>query len=234
MASSHFKLSDFKSEVFSGVGLARTNRFEVYITPPRALASRYGGISNFTSLYAESTNVPMLNITTKPFKIFGPSYQRPITSEYGGEGINFTFHVDRNFQVRRFFEDWMHEVIHPERFTVGYLENYATTITIAQLDEQENKTYEIELLEAFPRNINLMELNNASMNQTHRLNVLFAYRYWKRIGFLDTTTPVDIPRVIQNPQVPVPDDRLPETRKQWNWSTGTLDEQPGSDLPPSA
>lgn len=233
MASSHFKLSDFKADVLSGVGLARTNRFEVYITPPRALASRYGSISNFTSLYAEATNVPTFNIAVKPFKIFGPTYQRPITSEYGGEGINFTFHVDRNFNVRKFFEDWMHEIIHPERFTVGYLENYATTITIAQLDEQDEKTYEVELLEAFPRNINLMELNNASTNQTHRLNVLFAYRYWKRIGPDVEVTPVDIPRVIQHPTVPTPDVRLPETRRQFNWSTGTLEEQPGSDLPPS-
>lgn len=228
----HFSLADFKADVLSGVGLARTNRFEVYITPPRALA-QYGGISNFTSLYAESTSVPLLNIFTKAFKIFGPSYQRPVTSEYGGEGINFTFHVDRNFNVRKFFEDWMHAVIHPERFTVGYLSDYGTTITIAQLDEQDNPTYEIELLEAFPRNINLMELNNASTNQTHRLNVLFAYRYWRRAGPQDTTTPVDIPRVIQNPQVPTPDVRLPETRRQFNWSTGELDANPGSDLPPS-
>lgn len=229
----HFSLSDFKSDVLSGVGLARTNRFEVYITPPRALAASYGGISNFTSLYAESTSVPLLNIFTKPFKIFGPTYQRPVTSEYGGEGINFTFHVDRNFNVRKFFEDWMHTIVDPDRFTVGYLEDYGTTITIAQLDEQDDVTYEIELLEAFPRNMNLMDLNNASTNQTHRLNVLFAYRYWRRVGQEKTTIPTDIPRVIRNPQVPTPDIRLPETTRQWNWSTGSLDDSPGSSLPPS-
>lgn len=205
----HFSLADFKADVLSGVGLARTNRFEVYITPPRALA-QYGGISNFTSLYAESTSVPLLNIFTKAFKIFGPSYQRPVTSEYGGEGINFTFHVDRNFNVRKFFEDWMHAVIHPERFTVGYLSDYGTTITIAQLDEQDNPTYQIELLEAFPRNINLMELNNASTNQTHRLNVLFAYRYWRRVGVETDTDLQPAPRGIQNPQIPFPEGIPPE------------------------
>lgn len=198
----HFSLSDFKAEVLSGVGLARTNRFEVYITPPQALAN-YGAIGNFTSLFAESASIPLLNIFSKSFKIFGPAYQRPITSEYGGEGINFTFHVDRNLNVRKFFEDWMHAIIHPERFTVGYLNDYGTTITIAQLDEQDNATYQIELLEAFPRSINLMELNNASTNQTHRLNVTFAYRYWRRTDVENTTTQTELPRLFQNPQVPV-------------------------------
>ena len=76
----------------------------------------------------------------KPFKIFGPTYQRPITSEYGGEGMPITFHVDRDMRIRRFFEDWMHLIVDPVRFTVGYQENYISDIFIRQLDEQNTRT----------------------------------------------------------------------------------------------
>jgi hypothetical protein len=141
-----------------------------------------------------------------------------------------TFHVDRNMRIRRFFEDWMHLIVDPVRFTVGYQENYISDIFIRQLDEQNNITNEIKLIEAFPRNINLMDLNNNSSNQTHRLNVLFAYRYWINTA-RTTTTPISIPRVVVNPQVPAVDTRS----RQFSPLTGHLEyDTPGSDLPISA
>jgi hypothetical protein len=223
----NYSLERFRSEVLDGAGLARNNRFEVIITPPRGLSDR-GSESELASLYVEQASVPLLNIFAKPFKIFGPTYQRPITSEYGGEGMPITFHVDRNMRIRRFFEDWMHLIVDPVRFTVGYQENYISDIFIRQLDEQNNITNEIKLIEAFPRNINLMDLNNNSSNQTHRLNVLFAYRYWVNTK---RTESVSIPRVFINPQVPSVDTR----GRQFNPTTSDLEyDTPGSDLPISA
>lgn len=231
MATATFSLENFRSEILGGSGLARTNRFEVIIANPPALAGNNMG--QLSSLYVEQASIPLLNIFSKAFKIFGPSYQRPVTSEYGGEGISLTFHVDRDMQIRNYFEDWMHAVIDPVTFTVGYQRNYATTIAINQLNEQNQVTYSVELLEAFPRNLNIMELNNNAMNQTHRLNVLFAYRYWKNKD-RNTTQIQPVPRVVANPQVPRNDVPVPETRRQWDWSTGTLKDGPGSDLPPAA
>ena len=196
-----FSLDAFRSTVLNE-SLARTNRFEVIIIPPLSLAA----VGDLPSLYCESASIPMLNINTKSHKIFGPAYQRPMTSDYGGEGISFVFHVDRDMVVRKFFEEWMHTIVDPNSFGVSYQENYITSIFIKQLDEQNNVTHEIELLEAFPKNMNLMDLNNSSSNQTHRLNILFAFRYWKDVE-RSTTTAVDIPRPITTPEVLVEDFR---------------------------
>jgi hypothetical protein len=111
-------------------------------------------------------------------------------------------------QVKKFFDNWTSMVVDPDTGLVGYQEEYATTIRLRQLDEQDNVTYEIELSEAFPRSINLLELNNSAQNQTHRLNVLFAYRYWKDISQEYQTSPMDIPRQRLTPEVPVVDTRL--------------------------
>lgn len=192
----NYSLDRFRAEVLSGSGLARTNRFEVSIRVPLGMDWGDGDLVN---LYCEQTNFPMMNINTKSFKIFGPAYQRPMSSEYGGEGLSMTFHVDRDMKVKKFFEEWMHRIVDKDTFAVSYQENYATTITIKQLDEQENVTHEIELLEAFPRNMNLMELNNSSSNQTHRLNMLFAYRLWRDPSKVN---PVAITRTLFNPEVP--------------------------------
>jgi hypothetical protein len=140
-------------------------------------------------------------------------------------------------QVKKFFDNWTSMVVDPDTGLVGYQEEYATTIRLRQLDEQDNVTYEIELSEAFPRSINLLELNNSAQNQTHRLNVLFAYRYWKDISQEYQTNPVDIPRQRLFPQVPVVDTRnvIDSRSRQFSAPSGQLEyDTPGSDLPISA
>lgn len=207
MAKANFNLNQFIGAVRSD-SLARVNRFEIILNAPITLSGKNYANSGPVSLYCEMASLPMVNISTKAFKIFGPTYQRPYGAEYGGDGIAFTFHVDRDMQVKKFFDNWTAMVVDPDSGLVGYQEEYATTIKVRQLDEQDNITYELELLEAFPRSINLLELNNSAQNQTHRLNVLFAYRYWKDIGQEFQTTPRDIPRQRQEPQIPIVDSRL--------------------------
>jgi hypothetical protein len=193
MSKSSFNLSLFLSAIRED-SLARVNRFEVMIPSPRGMSDLNRSYADFTSLYCEMASLPPVNISTKSFKIFGPTYQRPFGAEYGGEGISLTFHVDRDMNVKKFFDDWTSVVVDPDSGLVNYQENYTSTITLKQLDEQDNITYELELYEAFPRSSNLLELNNSAQNQTHRLNVLFAYRYWKDTGREFQTIPKESPR----------------------------------------
>jgi hypothetical protein len=209
MAKANFNLSQFISQSRRD-SFARVNRFEVFILPPLALSRNRDAIS--VSLYCEMASLPPVNISTKSFKIFGPTYQRPFGAEYGGEGISLTFHVDRDMKVKKFFDEWTAKVVDPDTGLVGYQEEYTTTIRLRQLDEQDTVTYGIELTEAFPRSVNLLELNNSAQNQTHRLNVLFAYRYWKDTDREFETTPTDIPRQLLNPSIPVVDTRLTDVQ----------------------
>ena len=230
MASSNFNLSQFIGAVRND-SLARVNRFEVFINAPNSLTFKNKSNAGAVSLYCEVASLPPVNISTKSFKIFGPTYQRPFSAEYGGEGISLTFHVDRDMQVKKFFDEWTAKVVDPDSGFVGFQEDYISTIRLRQLNEQDEVTYELELEEAFPRSVNLLELNNSAQNQTHRLNVLFAYRYWKDVSPEFQTMQMDIPRQRLFPQVPVVDVR----NRQFSPFTGQLEfDTPGSDLPISA
>ena len=211
MAKANFNLSQFIGAVRED-SFARVNRFEVFINAPSTLLGKNISNAGAVSLYCEMASLPPVNISTKSFKIFGPTYQRPFGAEYGGEGISLTFHVDRDMQVKKFFDEWTARVVDPDSGLVGYQDDYISTIRLRQLDEQDNVTYEIELSEAFPRSLNLLELNNSAQNQTHRLNVLFAYRYWKDISQEYQTTPIDVPRQLLNPSIPVVDTRLTDAQ----------------------
>jgi|GEM_PF-3623628 len=199
MSVAAFNLENFLSLV-RNESLARVNRFEVIIEPPNVIGRSIEQARN-VSLLCEVANFPPLNLSVKPFKIFGPSYQRPITSEYGGDGMSMTFHVDRDMVLKRFFDNWMEGIVRREDFTVNYQFEYATTILVRQLDEANNVTYEIELLEAFPRSMTLMDLNNTAQNQTHRLNIIFAYRYWRRTDIEKQAIPI-VPLAVVPAYVP--------------------------------
>ena len=230
MATSNFNLSQFIGAVRED-SLARVNRFEVFINAPKSLTFKNKSNAGAVSLYCEMASLPPVNISTKSFKIFGPTYQRPFSAEYGGEGISLTFHVDRDMQVKKFFDEWTAKIVDPDTGFVGFQEDYISTIRLRQLNEQDEVTYELELEEAFPRSVNLLELNNSAQNQTHRLNVLFAYRYWKDVSPEFQTMQMDIPRQRLFPQVPVVDVR----NRQFNpLNSGVLEDAPGSDLPISA
>lgn len=147
-------------------------------------------------LLCEVANFPALNISVKQQRIFGPAYQFPITSEYGGEGISLTFLVDRNMTVKRLFDAWMETIVAggtqnsewQNTYTVAFPDEYRTNIDIKQLDEFDNVSYAIRLEDAFPRTMNMMDLNMATQNQIHRLSMMFSYRRWYPITPEQTTT----------------------------------------------
>jgi len=175
---SNFSLDRFKSEI-SQRGLARTNRFEIEMPLPRSLVGYFFSKDiQIVNLLCEQASFPPQILGIRPQRIYGPLYQRPFGVEYGGEGIPMTFLVDRAMDVKAFFDSWISKVVDPFQFFVYYPSEYTVNIRVFQLDENEDVTYGVEIQDAFPRSVTIMELNNVSQNQFHRVNVNFAYRKW--------------------------------------------------------
>ena len=197
--ASNFSLNNFRSEVL-GLGLARTNRFEVEIPVPRIILDDYRNAAPLVSLFCEETNFPPLLVNTRQYRIFGPALPRPVSAEYGGEGISMTFHIDRNMFVKRFFEEWIYSIVGENNFLLGYQDEYTVDIMIKQLDDEDNVTYRVKLIQAFPKAINLVPLNNTANNQTHRLTVMFAYRYWSSALFDELSSTITYTENPKNPE----------------------------------
>lgn len=184
-----FSLRNFKSEV-ARRGLARPTRFEVVIPIPPSLRNVFTTQeTSIVSLFCESAVLPPQIIGVKQQRIIGPAYQRPVGVEFGGEGLPMTFLLDRDMDVKGFFDSWLNKIVHPSQFYVNYPDQYTTSIEIYQLDEQNNYTYSIQLIDAFPRSMNIVDLNHANQNQVSKLNVNFAYRRWTSVQKLASKVP---------------------------------------------
>ena len=187
-------LEQFISEVKQR-GLARTNLFDVEIGTPSCISPDSGtSVPRLVNLFCQSANFPPTNIGVRELRIAGPSYKRPYNIDYGGEGISLTFHVDRNMDVKGYFDLWMANIIDPYEFNTFYNEGisaYTTDIYIRQITETKSRIadvqfttdtkdikdkYYVKLEDAFPRNIGMIELDSTAQNSVHKLTVNFAYR----------------------------------------------------------
>ena len=189
-----FTLNDFQSQVFSK-GLAENNKFEMLIAAPPVLANVGTSLFGLVNMMCEISNFPPLNLMVRTMNLYGPAHQRPISIDYGGDGIAASFYLDREMNVKRFFDIWMQSIVNASTDNVSYQNDYITNIVIRQLSDgrgglqntatfnprgvTEEATYAVQLEEAFPRSMNLVDLNTGSQNQISRLTVVFAFRKWK-------------------------------------------------------
>lgn len=168
-----FNLDRFKSQIASE-GLARENRFEVEIPG-----------SDISSLLCESSHLPVITMLARKQQLQGPPYTTVTGADYGGASIQMTFYVDRSMQVKKFFDSWMNSIIIPGSFEANFQKNYVKPIKISQLDENEDITYKVTLIDAFPIAMGMLNLSASSTNTVHRLPMSFAYRYWMVEGPVD-------------------------------------------------
>jgi len=190
-------------EAFAGFhvknGFSRANRYEVLLNPPsggntafaQVLRNYVGdGTVRQTGLRCEQISFPGRNLDTTPdTNIYGPT--REIVSGFSFADVSATFVCSADMKEKLFFETWQRLAFDPQTWSLGYYFDYVGAVDIIQLDEQNNKRYGVQLIEAFPKTISQQSLGYASNNTLHKINVTFSYRYWKNL-----TDEADLPKPI--------------------------------------
>jgi hypothetical protein len=201
------------NEILSGYrsqdGFARANRYEVMLHAPTGekgtgkaalqnIFSQIMGIARGdgtvrkTGLRCESISFPGRNLDTTPdTNIYGPT--REIVSGFSFAEISATFVCSSDMREKLFFETWQRLAFDPQTWALGYYDDYVGAVDIHQLDEQDNKRYGVQLMEAFPKTIAEQSLAYGSNDTLHRINVTFSYRYWKNL-----TDEADLPKSLQS------------------------------------
>jgi len=201
------------NEILSGYrsqdGFARANRYEVMLHAPtgekgtgkanlQSVFSQIMGVARGdgtvrkTGLRCESISFPGRNLDTSPdTNIYGPT--REIVSGFSFAEISATFVCSSDMREKLFFETWQRLAFDPQTWALGYYDDYVGAVDIHQLDEQDNKRYGVQLIEAFPKTIAEQPLAYGSNDTLHRINVTFSYRYWKNL-----TDEADLPKSLQS------------------------------------
>ena len=178
--------------VFRGKGgFSRPSRYEVILNPPAGSNSnlvssqmqefRGDDTIRQVSLACESISFPGRNIdTTEDTNIYGPV--RNIATGFSYADITATFRCSRDMREKRYFETWQKLSYNPATWSMQYYEDYVGAVQIFQLDDNDERTYGVELIEAFPKTIEAQQLDYSSTDQINKLNVTFSYRWWKSLA----------------------------------------------------
>jgi hypothetical protein len=157
--------------------LARPNRFDVTIPVPLALAPLLTTGRNLT-MRCEVAQLPGRAFETTTKKMgSAPIEKFPFHTMYNEVALSFIVSGDMSEKI--FFDSWM-ELINPTTdFNFQYKSNYAVDISINQYDLQNNITYSADLIEAFPIDVNQLDLDWSNVDSFHKLTVVFAYKQWQ-------------------------------------------------------
>ena len=181
-------LNELLSRYHGDGGFSRPSRYEVLIIPPRG--SNNNPISDDisdneiirkTSLACESISFPGRNIdTTTDTNIYGPT--REIASGFSFAEVSATFRCSSDMKEKLYFETWQKQSFNTQTWSMQYYEDYIGAVQIFQLDENNNRKYGVELVEAFPKTIGAMTLDYSNGNEINKLPVTFSYRWWKNLN----------------------------------------------------
>jgi len=178
-------------------GISRPNRYEVTLFPPTG--SRGTGASNnsnvftkimgellgdgtvrATGLKCESINLPGRNINTvEDTNIYGP--ERTIATGFSFADVTATFQCSSDMREKKYIEVWQKLAYNQQLWSVGYYNDYVGKVQIHTLDEQNNRRYGVELVEAYPKNLDAQSLSYTTMDTYQTVSCTFSYRYWKNL-----------------------------------------------------
>lgn len=174
------RMSNFMSEM-RRVGVARTNLFEIEITPPKCMIASTESAQKI-SLYAEGAALPGRSIETQEFARYGygPNEKFPYSMQFQDYTVQFI--GDGQGEIYKFFYNWMHQIVRGDQpvnndsngYEVGFREDYSVDINLRTYNEQGDTILATKMTNAFPIQVPDVSLSwgESSMMQ---FSVTFAY-----------------------------------------------------------
>lgn len=157
-------------------GFQRSNRFRINITPPSGLVA--------VPLFATNIQIPsqIINYYQDSVSPSGAYVDIPVKREFD-ERFIIDFIVDKNWNTRRFFDDWMNLMFKSKiqtnnSYIVNYRNSIVGKIEIFALDLNNNINRKITLIDAWPSTIVPTQMMNDAPNDYLTLTVDMNYRYY--------------------------------------------------------
>ena len=98
--------------------------------------------------------------------------------------VNLTFYLTNSYSIRKYFQYWMDCVMSQntnEPMVAGFYNNYVRPVKIKQMDRNDKLIFTTELIEAFPTQMELVQLNNQAQTTAVEMTVSLAYRTYTTI-----------------------------------------------------
>ena len=138
------------------------------------------------SLSCENVSLPGRGVSTTPNRIYGPVREMPHERLFSGD-LDLTFRIGKDMFERRIFELWMDLMVNKYSNDFNYLNNYATEMTISQLNLQDEKVYQMRLFDVYPKTINPIDYTSSTTDDYVRQSISMHFRKYE-VDIIEGTT----------------------------------------------
>jgi hypothetical protein len=184
-------IDEFKSTISKRDGVARSNRFAVYMNIPIISVSLTNMVTNLLkgnsamsgsvnnprdiSVLCETTGIPGID-----FGVMETQYgikRRKLPNSFDQQDITFTFMMTNDYFSRNFLDTWCNSVVNKLDATFNYKSDYASDIVIQQLDTKNFPIGGVKLYNAYPVSVQEIQLSNMNENDITKITATFTYDY---------------------------------------------------------
>lgn len=182
-------IDNLKSIISKRGGLAKTNRFQIFFTPPQgsllgakgligALTSG-GGLKSMIndprdiSLLCETVTIPGRQIATLDYQADKQAVKIPYS--FINEDVTCSFLLTNDYYMKTMFDDWLEQVFNTETYRAKFKKDFTSDVVIQQLNEKNIPVYGVRLENAFPTTITGIALDNNSESAVQKISVTFSY-----------------------------------------------------------
>ena len=185
-------IDTLKSSISNHGGIAHPNRFNVIFTPPKMsllnknptnlignLASGSLSLRNLIndprdiSLLCQSISIPGRNLSTLDYQAGKGSRKQPYS--FTDTEVSMSFILTSDFYIKNMFDTWLENIFDTENYYVGYKKDYATDVTIQQLNKKNIPVYGVRLVNAYPTTVTDIALDNATPDSVQKMTATFSY-----------------------------------------------------------
>ena len=183
-----FSINGMLGTINANGGLTKASKYLVTITAP----SVNSNLATDIPFFCESAQLPGIGMQTDEIRQagYGNIEKRPYASIF--QDVNLSFFNDSDSKVLSFLHSWMQSVYNfnddtspyaaSERGliknTFAYPKEYFGTINITHYDDAEQKVITYTLNEAYPLNIQEVNVSWDSSDTLVKIPVTFTYTYW--------------------------------------------------------
>lgn len=163
-------IDKFKDTVISNSGFAKGNRFKVEFTNiPNFSATN----SSDLSILCKNVSIPGKSIDTLEYSLYRNKYKVPIG--YTNDDVEIAFNLTANYLAKEALDGWINSIIDVDTYLLNYDNTYKREINIFQLDERDRTIYKAKLKNAYPYQLQSIDLSDENENVIPMISAQFTY-----------------------------------------------------------
>lgn len=166
-------------------GVARPNKFAVYLTPPKMLT---GQNTSYLLFRAEGTELPGQTLNVFNHQPLGYGNPRQMPSSYTlYPNLGVTFNVSADYREWKFFSAWFDGIVKKPgkgaenrggTHLVNYYNDYVCQIAVVAYNELGDIVYECFFNDAYPVQLSPINLSWSATDSVTTFPIQFAYKDW--------------------------------------------------------